>query len=157
MNIIERNTTIDDIVGLISNLRKEDLLEVQTITGQDKIYKPLKESILNSTYSKSFLVDNKVAGIYGVTASPYNKNTGAPYLLCTNELYKIKKTFIKNCINRVEEMQFKFPILFNYIDSRNKHHLDWIKYCGFTIINDKYFNNIKFHGFMKKREDLNYV
>lgn len=154
MNIEERNTNLFDIVDLTANLRKEDRLEVQTVTGNKNIYNKLKDSILSSTYAKTFLVNDKVAGIYGVSKSPYNNYVGCPYLLCTNELYKIKKTFIKNCINRVEEMQFKFPVLFNYIDSRNKLHINWIKYCGFKIIHDKYFNNVKFYGFMKKREDF---
>jgi len=154
MNIEERNTNLFDIVDLTANLRKEDRLEVQTVTGNKNIYNKLKDSILSSTYAKTFLVNDKVAGIYGVSKSPYNNYVGYPYLLCTNELYKIKKTFIKNCINRVEEMQFKFPVLFNYIDSRNKLHINWIKYCGFKIIHDKYFNNVKFYGFMKKREDF---
>ncbi len=154
MNIEERNTTLFDIVDLTLNLRKADRLEVETITGSNDIYNKLKDSILKSNYAKSFLVDNKVAGIYGVSNSPYNNHIGYPYLLCTNELYKLKKTFIKNCIDRVNEMQSKFPVLFNYIDSRNILHLKWIKYCGFKIINDKYFNNVKFYGFMKKREDF---
>ena len=154
MNIEERNTNTFDIIDLTANLRKADRLEVETITGTTSIYNKLKDSILKSSFAKSFLVDGKVAGVYGVSQSPHNNHIGYPYLLCTNELYKIKKTFIKNCIDRVGEMQSKFPVLFNYIDSRNILHINWIKYCGFKIINDKYFNNVKFYGFMKKREDF---
>ena len=46
--------------------------------------------------------------------------------------------------DRVDEMSDKFPILFNYIDSRNKLHLTWLKWCGFKIINEKTFNDVLF-------------
>ena len=85
MNIEERNTNTFDIVDLTANLRKADRLEVETITGTTQIYNKLKDSILKSSYAKSFLVDGKVAGVYGVSNSPYNKHIGYPYLLCTNE------------------------------------------------------------------------
>ena len=85
MNIEERNTNTFDILDLAANLRKADRLEVETMTGTTKIYNKLKNSILQSSYAKSFLVDNKVAGIYGVSKSPYNNHR----LLSTLILVKI--------------------------------------------------------------------
>ena len=49
-----------------------------------------------------------------------------------------------------KEMEDRFPILFNYIDSRNKLHLDWLNWCGFKIINEKTFNDVLFYGFIKQ-------
>ena len=48
-------------------------------------------------------------------------------------------------------MQDKFPVLFNYIDSRNQLHLTWLKWCGFKIINEKKFNDVLFYGFLKEK------
>ena len=50
-------------------------------------------------------------------------------------------------------MEDKFPILFNYIDSRNKLHLTWLKWCGFKIINEKMFNKVLFYGFYKEKKE----
>ena len=151
--IVERVTEEKDILDLVKNIRKPDYEEVKTISNSENILNPIMEGWKKASYSKTFLVNDKVAGVYGVVGSIDNKQAGSPYLLCTNELYKIKKTFIKNCKNRVEEMLFRFPILFNYIDSRNAVHLQWIKYCGFQLVHDKIINKIKFHGFLKKREE----
>jgi hypothetical protein len=151
--IVERVTEEKDILDLVKNIRKPDYEEVKTITNSENILDSIMDGWKKASYSKTFLVNDKVAGVYGVVASLDNKQAGSPYLLCTNELYKIKKTFIKNCKDRVEEMLFKFPILFNYIDSRNVVHLQWIKYCGFKLVHDKTINKIKFHGFVKTREE----
>ena len=50
---------------------------------------------------------------------------------------------------KVKEMEDKFPILFNYIDSRNKLHLTWLKWCGFKIIKERYIDNVKFYEFIR--------
>ena len=68
------------------------------------------------------------------------------------KIKKIKIKFLKECKSRVEEMQDKFPVLFNYIDSRNKLHLSWLKWCGFKIINEKTFNDVLFYGFYKEKK-----
>ena len=47
-------------------------------------------------------------------------------------------------------MEDKIPILINYIDSRNKLHLDCLNWCGFKIINEKTFNDVLFYGFIKQ-------
>jgi len=149
----ERVTVEQDIYELVKNIRKPDYEEVKTISNSDDILYPILTGWKKSEYSKTFLVNDKVAGVYGLVKSADNKMAACPYLLCTNELYKIKKSFIKGCKQRVEEMLFKFPILFNYIDSRNNVHLQWIKYCGFNLIHEKQINKIKFYGFLKTREE----
>jgi hypothetical protein len=149
----ERVSEEKDIIELVNNLRKPDLEEVKTFCNTEDVLKPVMEGWKKSEYAKTFLVNDKVAGVYGLVKSPDNKRAACPYLLCTNELYKIKKTFIKGCKQRVDEMLFKFPILFNYIDSRNQVHLQWIKYCGFNLIHEKQINKVKFYGFLKIREE----
>ena len=46
-------------------------------------------------------------------------------------------------------MQNLYPILWNFIDSRNEIHLRWIKWCGFKIINERYIDNVKFYEFIR--------
>ena len=104
-----------------------------------------------TSYCKSIFVDDKIAGIYGVVASLDDKNIGSPFLLCTPEIKRIKIKFIRECRDRVKDMQDKFPVLFNYIDSRNKLHLTWLKWCGFRLISKKMFNTVLFYGFYKEK------
>lgn len=152
MKIDEIETTSKHIKLLVKDLRPEDEDEIKAKTGTTNVQKTLLTGFAMTDYCRSFFVDDKIAGVYGVVASLDNKDIGSPFLLCTPKIKKLKIKFLRECKNRVEEMSDKFPILFNYIDSRNKLHLTWLKWCGFKIINEKTFNNVLFYGFLKEKK-----
>ena len=152
MKIDEIETTSKHIKLLVKDLRPEDEDEIKAKTGTTNIQKTLLTGFTMTDYCRSFFVDDKIAGVYGVVASLDNKDIGSPFLLCTPKIKKLKIKFLRECKNRVEEMSDKFPILFNYIDSRNKLHLTWLKWCGFKIINEKTFNDVLFYGFLKEKK-----
>ena len=135
MIIDEINTEAKHIKELVKDLRKEDLAEIKAKSGDVDVEETLLKGFTMTDYCRSFFVDKKIAGIYGVVPSLDDKNIGSPFLLCTPKIKKIR---------------VKFPILFNYIDSRNKLHLDWLNWCGFKIINEKTFNDVLFYGFIKQ-------
>ncbi len=151
MEIQEIDTTSKHIKELAKNLRPEDEREIKDKTGTTNVQKTLLKGFTMTNYCKSIFVDDKIAGIYGVVASLDDKNMGSPFLLCTPEIKKIKIRFIRECRDRVKDMQDKFPVLFNYIDSRNKLHLTWLKWCGFKLISKKMFNTVLFYGFYKEK------
>jgi len=152
MKIHEIETTSKHIKLLVKDLRPEDEDEIKAKTGTTNVQKTLLTGFAMTDYCRSFFVDDKIAGVYGVVASLDNKDIGSPFLLCTPKIKKLKIKFLRECKNRVEEMSDKFPILFNYIDSRNKLHLTWLKWCGFKIINEKTFNDVLFYGFLKEKK-----
>ena len=86
--------------------------------------------------------------MYGVCPTLYHK-VGSPFLLGTDRFLEVKFPFARQCKSRVEEMQKQYPILWNFIDSRNTVHLRWIKWCGFKLINKKYIDKIKFYEFIR--------
>ena len=152
MKIDEIDTTNKHLKLLAKDLREPDKNELITKTGSEEIEKTLLQGFKLTDYCRSFFVDDEIAGVYGVVASLDDKNIGSPFLLCTPKIKKIKIKFLRECKNRVEEMSDRFPILFNYIDSRNKLHLTWLKWCGFKIINEKTFNDVLFYGFLKEKK-----
>lgn len=152
MKIDEIEATAEHIKLLVKDLRPEDEDEIKAKTGTTNVQKTLLTGFAMTDYCRSFFVDDKIAGVYGVVASLDNKDIGSPFLLCTPKIKKLKIKFLRECKNRVEEMSDKFPILFNYIDSRNKLHLTWLKWCGFKIINEKTFNDVLFYGFLKEKK-----
>ena len=152
MKIDEIETTSKHIKLLVKDLRPEDEDEIKAKTGTTNVQKTLLTGFAMTDYCRSFFVDDKIAGVYGVVASLDNKDIGSPFLLCTPKIKKLKIKFLRECKNRVEEMSDKFPVLFNYIDSRNKLHLTWLKWCGFKIINEKTFNDVLFYGFLKEKK-----
>ena len=151
MKINEIETTSKHIKQLAKDLRPEDEREIISKTGTTNLQKTLLKGFTMTDYCRSFFVDDEIAGIYGVVASLDDKNIGSPFLLCTPKIKKIKIKFLRECKKRVQEMSDKFPVLFNYIDSRNKLHLTWLKWCGFQIINEKKFNDVLFYGFLKEK------
>ena len=150
MIIDEINTEAKHIKELVKDLRKEDLAEIKAKSGDVDVEETLLKGFTMTDYCRSFFVDKKIAGIYGVVPSLDDKNIGSPFLLCTPKIKKIRVKFLRESKARVQEMEDKFPILFNYIDSRNKLHLDWLNWCGFKIINEKTFNDVLFYGFIKQ-------
>jgi hypothetical protein len=152
MKIDEIEATSDHIKLLVKDLRPEDAEEIKAKSGSDDIEKTLLKGFTMTDYCRSFFVDEEIAGIYGVVGAVDDKSIGSPFLLCTPKIKKIKIKFLRECKDRVQEMQDKFPVLFNYIDSRNKLHLTWLKWCGFRIINEKTFNDVLFYGFYKEKK-----
>lgn len=152
MKIDEIEATSQHIKLLAKDLRPEDEHKTKAKTGTTNIQKTLLKGFAMTNYCRSFFIDGKIAGIYGIVGSLDDKNIGSPFLLCTPKIKKLKIKFLRECKNRVEEMLDKFPVLFNYIDSRNKLHLTWLKWCGFKIINEKTFNDVLFYGFYKEKK-----
>jgi len=148
MEIAEIKTTQKHINELSENIRDADKEEVIAKTGKQDFKKVIVQGWLMADTCKTVLVDNKVAFVYGIVESDH-KDIGSPFMLATPLISKIKIPLIKNCRQRVYEMEQKYKMLFNYIDSRNDLHLRFIKWCGFEIINEKIFNNVKFYGFFK--------
>lgn len=147
--IEERDASLQDIKVLANNLRKEDEREIRTMTQEEPI-KSMIRGFLVSDMCKVVYLNKKLVLIYGVSKTS-EAEVGCPYMLATDELPKIGLRFVRNSKHRIDEMHEFYPILFNYIDSRNSLHLKWLKWCGFEIIGEKFFNNVKFHRFIKRK------
>jgi hypothetical protein len=148
MNLHEKPTTQADINSLIENIREEDRREIISKTGSEDIKKTLVNGWLISDYCNSFFKDDVLIGIYGVVAAE-KKEIGSPFMLLTKEIKSTPIGFLKHCREKVSDMEKRYSILFNYIDSRNDLHLRWLKWLGFEIINEKIFNKVPFYGFFK--------
>jgi hypothetical protein len=155
MKIEEVEANLNHVIELGQNLRLEDKREVVAKTGEINYKDVISNGWLKSDYSRTVLVNGQVAFVWGVCSSPEDPKIGSPYMLSTPLIEQIPITIGRRCKPRIEEMIDKYSILFNYIDSRNKLHLNFIKHCGFEIINDKVFNDVKFYGFFKSKEKIN--
>lgn len=64
--------------------------------------------------------------------------TGLPWLLASDALTgQYRPWFIRNSkegiVGRVVP---HFPVLWNRVDTRNKAHVRWLKWCGFSLVGD---------------------
>tara|TARA_R110000823_G_scaffold59289_2_gene142526 strand:+ start:1700 stop:2152 length:453 start_codon:yes stop_codon:yes gene_type:complete len=146
MKPYHRKSTLRDVVDMIPNIRYEDKREVQAVGYTPE--QALGLSYLSSQICRSILDKHgRVVGMYGVC--PIDSQIGQVWMLGTKGLLKIKTSFLRESRSEVEGMNSIFPLLCNQIDSRNKVHLRWIKWCGFKIIGEKMIGNVKFYDFCK--------
>jgi hypothetical protein len=70
-----------------------------------------------------------VGGTYG--------SLGFPWMLASDDLVKIKKSFIRECRRHVAEMQTFYPTLSNKVWAKNTAHIEWLKWLGFRFLEAK--------------------
>ena len=59
---------------------------------------------------------------------------GAIFLLASNEIKRIRFSFLRESRKVVDFLNTKYPILWNFVDCRNELHLRWLKWCGFKFL-----------------------
>tara|TARA_S200000501_G_scaffold45870_1_gene37097 strand:- start:7401 stop:7895 length:495 start_codon:yes stop_codon:yes gene_type:complete len=144
-----RLSTLDDIKYLAPRLRKADKQEIISTNG----YLPYYELLRGYKYSKIIFTivnpKNEPVGIFGV--DDLGNSVGGIWLVATDELATIQIAFLKQCREVVNFLNTKYKILWNYVDCRNKVHIKWLKWCGFTFINKTNYGvlNKPFYEFIK--------
>ena len=134
-----RESIPQDVYRLENHLRQADQDELYAATGLDPKFILRKSYGLSSdTFS---IVCNckkkeKIIGIFGVVE--HEKN-GIVWMVASDLLVNKKHTkqFIRQTKVWVDRLNDKFPLLFNVVDKRNKVHMRWLKWSGFTFIKEK--------------------
>ena len=138
-----------DCIYLSENLRKEDIQEIKAVMGN---VPPLLSLLIGHKLSAVPLVicdaESKPVAMLGVVP---NGLIGSIWMVGTNDLKKISLSFLRNSKDVCDVLKGKHQILHNYVDKRNKLHINWLKWMGFTIINEINYGieNRKFYEFVK--------
>lgn len=126
-SVVIREAVEQDIALLKNRLRDADAKEVIAAGNQDS------EEALRQSYARSELrytvdIDGIPAGMFGVVRS--EDNTGNVWFLGTNDMAKIKKTFVKESRKVIARFLIEFQALWNYVDSRYVSSIKWLSACG---------------------------
>lgn len=140
-----RGAYFEDAVHIAYNMRADDRAELQA-SGGDPV-DLLLSGWQSSDWCKAALVDGVPAVIWGV--SRCDKETGSPWLLATDGIKQIKKTFLMSCKPDIERMQKEYKKLFNYVHINNKLAQQWLVWLGFDICKEPTGNNGEFYLFTK--------
>ena len=138
-----------DCIYLSENLRKEDIQEIKAVVGN---LPPLLSLLTGLKISSVPLVicnaDCKPVAMLGVVP---NGLIGFIWMVGTDDLKKISLSFLRNSKDVCDVLKGKHQILHNYVDKRNKLHINWLKWMGFSIINEVNYGieNRKFYEFVK--------
>ena len=144
-----RLATEVDCIYLSEHLRKEDIQEIKAVVGNLPL---LLSLLIGHKLSAVPLVicdaESKPVAMLGVVP---NGLIGFIWMVGTDDLKKISLSFLRNSKDVCDVLKGKHQILHNYVDKRNKLHINWLKWMGFTIINEINYGieNRKFYEFVK--------
>ena len=136
--------TLEAATEVASNLRPDDLREVEEGHGIDHRFLPLIMS-QNPSYVYFTVPDGKTAGMAGVGKE------GDIWMLCTPDIHRYPITFAREAKRYVDSRTE--PLLWNIVDSRNKAHLRLLKFLGFKFLRKLKHgpNNVTFIEFCRVR------
>lgn len=120
---------LEDAINI--QLRQADKDELRAGQGDIDSRQVLSESINIST-ERYIIVDDdgSVIGVFGVAVNgPY----AHPWLLAKEQLDKHSRQFIRECRPIVDRWAMQYPILCNYVSSKNEVCHRWLRWLGFDI------------------------
>ena len=127
-----RIATIEDVVHVALNIRNADRNEIWASDKQTPL------SCLISAYNRSdecraFVVDGKVACIFGVVPISLLGGIGSPWMIGTDLIYSNKREFLRKSQNAVLDVCKSYATLINYVDKRNTLSIRWLKWGGVSL------------------------
>lgn len=152
-----RPSTPEDCLSLAPRLRKEDVAEIKAVNGNDPL--PELQQALRVS-DECWTIEHRdeqsseglVIGMFGVAPLEGAPGVGAIWLLASDDLPKIRWSFLKRTRPWIEHFLSKYPILTNWVDSRNEVHIKWLKWAGFQFTSvTEQFSGEPFHQFVKQR------
>jgi hypothetical protein len=110
-------------------MRQEDKDEIWHLARKTP-EEALKQSLFLCKYNRVVLLNDKVVCIFGIG---HIGEVGIPWMLASDHLRDIRKTFLRECKGYLEEMSQGCSYLYNVAWARNETHITWLKWLGFDI------------------------
>lgn len=149
MNTHYREATVEDVRHVANNLRPADLREMLA-HGHKDVFATLLEGFVFSNPCNAMVDRNgETFGLFGAVPNPQNEWSAAVWMMATPTLEKEALGFARGSRKILEEWSEQYRLLFNVVDSRNEVHLKWLKWLGFTFLNEININHVPFYEFLK--------
>ena len=140
-----RLSTHEDCHYLADRLRYEDKREILANSGSTPYNALLRGYVASELCFTIVDKENVPVGMFGV-----NK-VGAIWLLATDDIYRIRFSFLRESKKVVQFLNTKYNPLWNYVDCRNTLHIKWLKWCGFVFLRKINYGvlNLPFYEFVR--------
>ena len=126
-----RKATVRDALAVAANLRSEDKREIEGLGLTPLV---LLFSVATSDHSVAIInQDNKIAGVAGIAPDP-REGVGQVWLICTPEIKRCPREFIKQAKVWLEIAGANYTMLWNQMDARNDLHHKLVKMLGFKFL-----------------------
>lgn len=121
-----------DALELAPILRKEDLAEIEALSGRDPS-ELLVESVRMSVDSFTVRVDGKLMCVGGCAAQSLIGRTGIPWMMGTQLVREHPRYFLPQSRAMVARWLTQFPVLRNVVDARYEESIRWLGWLGFNF------------------------
>lgn len=133
MKATVRPSVVEDCHHLAPRLRAVDRFELSLLSDRDPL-DTLLHGFEHSDDPRTILApDGEPVGMFGVV--PFSPGVGVVWMLAADRFTEIEtiKPFLRWCRPWVEDMQSRWPIMFNLIWTGNDTSLRWLRWCGFEF------------------------
>lgn len=130
MKTYYRPFVLDDLPEIINlRLRQADIDEIRASVGVSPA-EALVSSLAWSTEAWVVIHEGKIEAVFGVSVvSDY----AIPWFLATDKFKEFRFTFAKESKKVVKELLSTYKCLSNFVSSRHKESIRWLKWLGFTV------------------------
>ncbi len=133
MVLTARRSRPGDPAALAPRLRVEDVQEIKSYSGRTPL-EALTDGLNESRRCFTVVTDDdEIVAMFGVVPS-VREDTGIVWLLAAPLLKAHSREFIKQSDAWLDKLHERHPILWNYVDKRNKTHIGWLKLIGANFI-----------------------
>lgn len=132
-----RKSRPGDAAKLAPNLREADVQEIKSASGLTPL-EALTAAYEISSPCYTVVVedeDQTIVAMFGTVATG-RPDTGVVWLLAAPLLLQHSKEFIKQSDVWLTQLHQKYPILWNFVDKRNKTHIGWLKLIGVNFVGE---------------------
>lgn len=123
------------VMQVAHDLRAIDRLELE-ITGEATGRGPVAAVLHGwdiSTYRRVFMADGEPIVVYGVAPSPFGDGDGCPWMVATDAITRVPRSFLKASRSEIEAMRVGWRDLRNATHKDNTVSLQWLRWLGFRI------------------------
>lgn len=129
-----REASYADVIPVALNMRSEDVAEVKALSGSSP-HDALTNGLSSSSRCFTYAPLGVPCALFGVVDHPAMPGVGAPWLLGTDAFKDNVRTIVEWTPDYIDELGFGYDLLVNFVDARNRVHIRWLRWAGFTFIN----------------------
>ena len=147
-----RKSKPEDCRAIADNMRKADIAEIKA--GPN--WSPIQAMVAGYIHSKppyTVIKNPEIpVAMWGIVPELDSVlNRGRIWLLGTPAIKDVRVQFLRECSDWIREATEGYDIVYNMIDKRNKLHIRWLKWLGFSFVRE-----IPKHGY-EQRPFLEFV
>lgn len=130
-----RLATRADALDLAPRLRKEDREEIHHGSGLEPEV-ALRYALAVSNIAHAVIWKGEVIALFGIVGEldwGEGPGKGSPWMMASDELKDIRKSFLRHCKKYVQDWLKVHGELEGYVWAENEVHIQWLRWLGFQF------------------------